>query len=97
MREVFGSRHLINASLKAVNVGSGTDAAWYPQEFLRILPYQLYNNLLPDDLVESMLECACKTPDEIRARIESEGLKGLSVVPERGTQPFVSVILDLRR
>ncbi|KAJ4376118.1 hypothetical protein N0V83_001399 [Neocucurbitaria cava] len=88
MREVFGSQHLINTSLKAVNVGSGTDPAWYPQEFLRILPYQLYNNLLPDGLVESMLECACKTPDEIRARIESEGLKGLSVGPERGTQPF---------
>jgi eukaryotic translation initiation factor 2C len=90
MRTVFGHQHPFNKELDAVNVGSDADPVWYPQEFLRIVPYQLYKNLLPDKLVEYMLELACKEPNEVRARIEAEGLMGLGVLQESGLQPFVS-------
>ncbi|KAF1849518.1 Piwi-domain-containing protein [Cucurbitaria berberidis CBS 394.84] len=88
MKAVFGQAHKFDEKLKAVNVGTDDDPIWYPQEFLRILPYQLYNNLLPDKLVDSMLESACKTPPEVRARIEAEGLKGLGVIQSNGVQKF---------
>jgi eukaryotic translation initiation factor 2C len=90
MQAVFGRQHFINEELKAVNVGSDDDPIWYPQEFLRILPNQMYNNLLPDRLVESMLKLACKEPAEIRARIESEGLLGLGIDRLNKKQAFVS-------
>jgi eukaryotic translation initiation factor 2C len=54
------------------------------------VPYQLYKNLLPDELVGSMLELTCKEPNEVCARIEAEGLMGLGVLQENGLQPFVS-------
>ncbi|CAO2651808.1 Nn.00g000910.m01.CDS01 [Neocucurbitaria sp. VM-36] len=88
MRAVFGSGQRLDEKLTAVNVGTENNPVWYPQEFLLILPYQLYNNLLPDQLIESMLKCACKKPAEIRARIEAEGLKGLGVVLDNGVQKF---------
>jgi eukaryotic translation initiation factor 2C len=90
MRTVFGHQHPFNKKLDAINVGSNADPVLYPQEFLRIVPYQLYKNLFPDKLVESMLELACKEPDEVRARIEAEGLMGLGVLQENGLQPFAS-------
>ena len=90
MKNVFGREHEIDLQLKAVNVGSDDDPVWYPQEFLRILPYQMYTNLLPDQLVEHMLKNACRAPPEIRAHIESEGLKGLGITREDGLQAFVS-------
>jgi eukaryotic translation initiation factor 2C len=91
MKSVFGGAHRFDEKLKAVNVGSDDDPVWYPQEFLRILPYQLYNNLLPDTLIDSMLKLACKTPDHVRASIEAEGLKGLGVIQKNGVQKFVGI------
>jgi hypothetical protein len=90
MSDVFGKKHPFNDNLKAVNVGSDDDPVWYPREFLRILPYQMDTNLLPDRLVESMLKIACRNPQETRARIEYEGLKGLGVTRTAGHQAFVS-------
>jgi len=89
MKSVFGHAHRFDENLKAVNVGSDDEPVWYPQEFLRILPYQLYNNLLPDTLIDSMLRLACQTPDNVRARIEAEGLKGLGIIQNDGAQKFV--------
>ncbi|KAI4636318.1 hypothetical protein J4E83_001272 [Alternaria metachromatica] len=88
MKSVFGHAHRFDENLKAVNVGSDDEPVWYPQEFLRILPYQLYNNLLPDTLIDSMLTLACQTPDHVRARIEAEGLKGLGIIQKDGAQKF---------
>lgn len=90
MKDVFGTSHPFDTKLKAVNVGSDEDPVWYPQEHLRIPPYQQYNNLLPDQLVEFMLKVACKTPKEVRARIEVEGLRGLGVEMKNGVHKFVS-------
>lgn len=93
IKAVFGGlSHKFDTNLKAVNVGTEDEPVWYPQEFLRILPYQMCNNILPNRLVESMLEIACKTPMENRTRIEAEGLTGLGIVERNGAQEFVSVI-----
>ncbi|KAF2644090.1 Piwi-domain-containing protein [Massarina eburnea CBS 473.64] len=88
MQEVFGKR--VNDNLDAVNVGSKDDPSWYPQEFLRILPYQMHNRLLPDRVVEGMHEEARKGPEESRTLIEVEGLQSLGMNPSSDFQPFVS-------
>ncbi|KAF2865134.1 hypothetical protein BDV95DRAFT_612925 [Massariosphaeria phaeospora] len=82
----FGKR--FNTNLKAVNVGDNEDPVWYPQEYLRILPYQIYKRLLPDNLTEGMLGHACHAAPTSRALVEVEGLEGLGINPVDGQQPF---------
>lgn len=92
MKTVFGQDQCFDEDLKAVNVGTDEDPVWYPQEFLQILPYQMYNNPLPDKLVAPMLKLACLAPANLRARIESKGLRGLGVNRHTGPQSFVSLL-----
>jgi hypothetical protein len=53
MSSTFGQP--FNPKLKAINVGTNEDPIYYPREYLRIMPCQIYKRLLPDTLVDGML------------------------------------------
>lgn len=91
MTRLFGFEHSFELEKSAVNVGTEDEPQWYPQEFLRILPYQEHNHLLPERFSQDLLDFERIEPNEHRARIESEGLKGLGVIQANGKQPFVSL------
>lgn len=92
MRDIFGTAP--NPNLKVVNVGTDEDPCYYPQEFLRILPYQVFKRLLPDGFTQGMLDAACQGPQQSRALIEAEGLKKLGIEPKAGLQAFVGLTLS---
>jgi len=91
---VFGVT--LNKELAAVNVGTKDDPIWYAQELLKIMPYQVYNHLLPGDLTSGMIRAACKGPSETRARIEQEGLGGLGITDLENPTHLVSSPHTLR-
>lgn len=93
MKDIFGVS--ADPSLKAVNVGTSEDPCYYPQEFLKILPYQQFKKLVPEKLTDGMLKAACHGPQQSRALIEAEGLKKLGIVQKNGLQQFVSQRLTL--
>jgi eukaryotic translation initiation factor 2C len=88
MKDIFGVT--ADPKLKAVNVGTDNDPCYYPQEFLRILPYQQFKKLVPEKLTDGMLRAACQGPQQNRALIEAEGLKKLGIVQKDDQQHFVS-------
>ncbi|KAF2798180.1 Piwi-domain-containing protein [Melanomma pulvis-pyrius CBS 109.77] len=90
MRDTFGTPP--NPNLKVVNVGKDDDPCYYPQEFLRILPYQAYKRLLPEGFTPGMLNAACQVPQQSRALIEAEGLRKLGLDPRAGLQPFPAML-----
>ncbi|KAF2710115.1 Piwi-domain-containing protein [Pleomassaria siparia CBS 279.74] len=86
MLRVFGKRP--NPALKAVNVGDKDNEIWLPQEFLRILPYQLYRKIVPEKLTDKMLKSAAHTPVMSRSLIEAEGLLKLGISQPDNVRPF---------
>ena len=91
LKEVFGEEPVGDS--KAVNVGSDIDPRYYPQEWLRIMPFQICKQI-PDELTTAMLQDACHTPARARALIEAEDLKKLGVELDYQFKPFVSRILS---
>lgn len=90
LRNVFGKN--FNNDLAAINVGNEREPVYYPREYLRILPYQIYKKLLPEELIDNMLKLAAHVPDTSRRLIEVEGMKSLGILHPNGEQPLVSHI-----
>jgi eukaryotic translation initiation factor 2C len=88
MKAVFGKE--FNDKKAAINVGTAADPIYYPAEYLRIMPYQIYKRMLPDSLVESMLEQASHIPTQSRRLVEIEAMQCLGLDPKQGAQEFVS-------
>ncbi|KAF1972556.1 Piwi-domain-containing protein [Bimuria novae-zelandiae CBS 107.79] len=86
LRTVFGRS--IDSNLKAINVGKQNDPVWYPQEFLRIVPFQAYTKQVPEHLTAAMVNEACRNPAESRVLIETEGLRSLGFVQGSNASAF---------
>ncbi|EMD90548.1 hypothetical protein COCC4DRAFT_127590 [Bipolaris maydis ATCC 48331] len=87
LRNVFGKD--FNNDLAAINVGNEREPVYYPREYLRILPYQIYKKLLPEELIDSMLKLAAHVPYTSRRLIEIEGMNSLGLNPRNGEQPLI--------
>ncbi|KAH3913322.1 hypothetical protein HBH56_101590 [Parastagonospora nodorum] len=70
----------------AINVGTAADTVYYPAEYLRIMPYQIYRQLLPDTVVEDMLTQATHLPEQSRRLIEVEAMHLLGLDPAKSLQ-----------
>jgi eukaryotic translation initiation factor 2C len=81
-----------NRNLEAINVGNEKDPVYYPREYLRILPYQIYKRLLPERLIDDMLRLAAHVPETSRRLIEIEGMKSLGLEPSREEQQLVGPV-----
>lgn len=81
----------IDPTKRAVNVGKKDEPIWYPQEFLRIVPFQVYTKQVPENLTAAMVKEACRDPAESRMLIEMEGLRSLGFVPGKTSSSFVSL------
>ncbi|KAL5415744.1 hypothetical protein PMIN03_002520 [Paraphaeosphaeria minitans] len=87
LKTVF--RRTIDASLKAVNVSpNNDDPIWYPHEFLRIVPFQVYSKPVPERLTQAMVGEACHDPAISRAMIQAEGLSSLGFVAGERSKTF---------
>ena len=84
-------RKPFDSNLPAVNVGKKERPIWYPQEFLRIVPYQIYTDEVPHHLTAHMVNEACRDPAQSRNLIETEGLRSLGFVSGRDSSSFVGV------
>ena len=73
-----------------MNVHKKHDPVWFPQEFLRIVPFQIYGAQVPEHLTSAMINEACRDPAQSRMLIETEGLQSLGFVPGRDSSFFVS-------
>ena len=73
-----------------MNVHRKYDPVWFPQEFLRIVPFQIYGAQVPDHLTSAMINEACRDPAQSRMLIETKGLRSLGFVPGRDASSFVS-------
>jgi eukaryotic translation initiation factor 2C len=82
MKAVFGKE--FNDKKAAINVGTAADPIYYPAEYLRIMPYQIYKRMLPDSLVESMLEQASHIPTQSRRLVEVKAMQSLGLDPKQG-------------
>jgi eukaryotic translation initiation factor 2C len=89
MEAVFGKS--FDPTQPAINVGTKDDPIYYPREYLRILPYQIYKRLLPDSLVPEMLNSATHLPARSRQLVEVEGMNSLGLDPTQTEQPLVSI------
>jgi eukaryotic translation initiation factor 2C len=89
MEAVFGKS--FDPTQPAINVGTKDDPIYYPREYLRILPYQIYKRLLPDSLVPEMLNSATHLPNRSRQLVEVEGMNSLGLDPTQTEQPLVSI------
>ncbi|KAF2122712.1 ribonuclease H-like domain-containing protein [Lophiotrema nucula] len=54
----------------AINLGTLVDPSWFSPTHLMILPNGVYRKPVPDDLTESMLNAACRTPDVNKGLVE---------------------------
>lgn len=77
LHETFGKT--FKEYLKAVNVGTPGNPVYYPREYLRILPNQIYKRLLPDNLVSEMLDHASHPPGNSSKMIEVEGIRSFGL------------------
>jgi eukaryotic translation initiation factor 2C len=89
MEAVFGKS--FDPTKPAINVGTRDDPIYYPREYLRILPYQIYKRLLPESLVAGMLNMATHLPDRSRQLVEVEGMNSLGLNPTQTQQSLVSI------
>ncbi|KAH7092064.1 ribonuclease H-like domain-containing protein [Paraphoma chrysanthemicola] len=67
-------RTLSHKSLRPVNLGTGTEHSWFAPEDLEIIPYQIWNRVIPDAVAYNFHAMACQAPGFIRSRIEREAL-----------------------
>lgn len=88
MKAIFGQG--FDEKLESINVGTEADPVHYPREYLRIMPYQIYKRLLPESLVEGMLNNATHLPKESRRLVEIEGMASLGLDPTQNQQELVS-------
>ncbi|KAL5450265.1 hypothetical protein PMIN07_001265 [Paraphaeosphaeria minitans] len=68
-------------NLRAVNLGSPQDPKWYAPEQLRIMPFQLYKDVLPPRWTAGMIETACVRPIVNSALIEVSGMRTMGLPP----------------
>lgn len=65
----------------AVNIGTNLAPTWFAPEDLRIVPDQIYAKIIPDAVANDFHRDACRRPNEIRSRIEQEGLVHIPITP----------------
>ncbi|KAF2709989.1 Piwi-domain-containing protein [Pleomassaria siparia CBS 279.74] len=77
-------RVTLNGNLPAVNLGQPGEPRWYSPEQLRIVPYQIFRDLVPDSLTVKMLQTACLKPAAAASIIQNEGITALGLDPRSG-------------
>lgn len=79
--------------LPAVNLGPAHSPKWYAPEQLKIMPFQLFRDVLRPRWTAGMIRTACVRPPNNAAWIEVAGMQtlGLSTSGPLRSQPLVSV------
>ncbi|KAH6883189.1 Piwi domain-containing protein [Alternaria rosae] len=75
-------RTLRHPGSPAVNIGTNLAPTWFAPEDLRIVPDQIYAKIIPDAVANDFHRDACRRPNEIRSRIEQEGLVHIPITPQ---------------
>jgi hypothetical protein len=57
-----------------VDLGTGTEHSWFAPEDIEIMPYQIWDQVIPDAVAQNFHRMACQPPGFNRSRIEREGL-----------------------
>ena len=86
---------LKHPELPAVNLGAPQNPKWYAPEHLKIMPFQLFRDVLPSEWTAGMIETACRFPEINAGLIGVSAMQtlGLSTQNTSGSQQLVSVIL----
>jgi hypothetical protein len=57
-----------------VDLGTGTEHSWFAPEDIKIMPHQIWDQVIPDAVAHDFHRMACQRPGFNRSRIEREGL-----------------------
>ncbi|KAH7380393.1 hypothetical protein DE146DRAFT_295085 [Phaeosphaeria sp. MPI-PUGE-AT-0046c] len=95
LRDVYGQT-LQYPNEKAVDLGTGSEHAWFAPEHLRILPNQIYTRVIPDSVAKIFHEMSCKKPQSTRSCIEKEGLVHFPLVAQVTTNVGGTRMASLR-
>ncbi|KAK0653471.1 Protein argonaute 1B [Lasiodiplodia hormozganensis] len=68
----------------SVNLGTAKNAMWYAPETLTILPFQPFRPKLPPSLQDSMVNLACRTPEDNKKDLMGEGLRCMGLLSHGG-------------
>ncbi|KAH9867050.1 hypothetical protein IAQ61_007641 [Plenodomus lingam] len=81
---------LFDDEWEAIDVGTNKDLAYYAREYLRIVSYKICSGILPDKLVDEMLDHVVHALGKSRELIEAEDIRSVETQSGKSNLDLVS-------